>query len=496
MATMVAVDLGAQSGRVVLGRYDGARLTTREVHRFPNVPVATRGVLQWDVLRLFGGVLEGLRAAGAEAGSIDSVGVDSWAIDFALLDRTGRLLQNPIHYRDRRRAAAVEAALSVVPARELYERTGIQHLPINTIFELAALAADADQALEVAESLLLVPDLMHYWLGGRPVVERTNATTTQCWDARERDWAFDLLERLGIPARPFPEIVEPGTELGPLSHEVAESTGLSGAKVIAPATHDTGSAVAAVPFRLSGSVYVSAGTWSCVGLELDSPIIDDATFAANLTNEGGVGETVRLLGNVNGLWLLHECRRAWARAGHEYSFDQLVALAGGAPTLRSLIDPDDPRFAVSGDMPDRIRAFCSETGQAEPGEPAAVVRCILESLALGHARVVKLLEEATGTEPEEIHVVGGGAQNEPLCRWTANAADRPVLAGPVEAAAIGNLAVQAIALGELASIGEARELVRASFEPAVHEPEGGAEWEEARDRLESLRTTPPAGVGS
>src|ERR671918_459151 len=462
MATMLAVDLGAQSGRVVLGRYDGERLTVSEVHRFPNVPVATRGVLHWDILRLFGDVLEGLRAAGREAGSINSVGVDSWGIDFALLDGKGRLLQNPVHYRDRRRADAVEAALSIVPARELYERTGIQHLPINTIFELAALAADADPALEAADTLLLIPDLMHYWLGGRPVVERTNATTTQCWDIRDRTWAFDLLERLEIPARPFPEIVAPGT-------------------------HDTGSAVAAVPLRHPRSAYVSAGTWSCVGVELDYPVVDDRTFTHNVTNEGGVRETFRLLRNVTGLWLLHECRRAWALEGNnEYGFDELVGLAQDAPPLRSLIDPDDARFAPPGDMPLRIREFCAETDQDEPTEPAAVVRCILESLALGHARVVKLLDEATGSDPDEIHVVGGGAQNELLCRWTANAAARPVLAGPVEAAAIGNLVVQAIALGELASIAEARELIRASFGPVVYEPVGAAEWEEAWDRFQRL----------
>jgi rhamnulokinase len=497
MATMLAVDLGAQSGRVVLGRYDGERLTVSEVHRFPNVPVATRGVLHWDVLRLFGDILEGLRAAGVEGGSIDSVGVDSWGIDFALLDREGRLLQNPLHYRDRRRADAVEAALSIVPARELYERTGIQHLPINTIFELAALAAESDQMLEVADTFLLIPDLMHYWLGGRPVVERTNATTTQCWDVIERAWAFDLLERLEIPARPFPEIVGPGTDLGQLTDDIAESTGLAGAKVIAPATHDTGSAVAAVPFRNPRSAYISAGTWSCVGVELEHPVVDDRTFAFNITNEGGVGETFRLLRNVTGLWLLHESRRAWALDGHEFGFDELVSLAHDAPPLRSLIDPDDERFAPPGDMPRRIREFCLETEQEEPKEPAAVARCILESLALGHARVVKLLEEATGSEPEEIHVVGGGAQNELLCQWTSNAAGRPVLAGPVEAAAIGNLAVQAIALGELASIEEARDVIRTSFEPVAYEPEGTEEWEEAWDRFRRLGDSRSrAGVGS
>jgi len=486
MATMVAVDLGAQSGRVALGRFDGERLSVSEVHRFENVPVTTRGLLQWDILRLFGEVLEGLRLAGREGGSIDSVGVDSWAVDFGLLDRAGRLLGNPVHYRDRRRAAALNGVLAVVPARELYERTGIQLLPINTITELAALAAGNDSVLEAAETLLLIPDLMHYWLGGRPVAERTNATTTQCFDPRDGSWAVDLLERLEIPTRLLPEVVPTGTSLGPLSAEVAAETGLAGATVIAPATHDTASAVAAVPFRDSHSAYVSAGTWSLVGVELDSPLIDDRTFAANLTNEGGVAGTFRLLRNVTGLWLLHECRRAWARAGRDLGFDQLAAMADAAPPLGSLIDPDDPCFSSPGDMPRRIREFCAGTGQEEPAEPAGVVRCILESLALSHASTIQALEGATGVAPPEVHVVGGGARNELLCRWTASAAGLPVLAGPVEAAVIGNVAVQAMAMGEVASLHEARELVRASFVPAEYEPEDTGEWREARERFQLL----------
>ena len=481
MATMVAVDLGAQSGRVMMGRFDGERLSVAEVHRFENVPVSTRDVLQWDIHRLFGDVVAGLQAAGRET-PVDSVGVDSWAVDFGLLDRDGQLLGNPVHYRDRRRAAAFESIIATVPGRELYERTGIQLSPINTLNELAAMAAEGDPALEAAETLLLVPDLMHYWLGGRAVAERTNATTTQCLDAHDGTWTTDLLDRLGIPSGILPEVVPPGTPLGPVNGE----TGLGGAQVIAPATHDTASAVAAVPFREPRSAYVSAGTWSLVGLELDAPLIDDRTFAANLTNEGGVAGTTRLLRNVTGLWLLHECRRAWAQEGRDYGFDELVALAAEAPPLRSLVDPDDRRFATPGDMPQRIREFCAGTGQAEPVEPGAVTRCVLESLALGHAQAVRLLENATGAAPTEVHVVGGGAQNELLCRWTASATGLPVLAGPVEAAAIGNLVVQAMGLGELASLEQGRELVRDSFVPTEYEPAGSAEWAEARERFYDL----------
>ena len=498
MRTLAAVDLGAQSGRVALGRFDGARLQVREVARFPNVPVQVQGRLQWDVLRLYGDVLDGLRAAVREAGALDAIGVDSWAVDVGLLDAHGRLLQNPVHYRDARRAGAVEAALAAVPPRELYERTGIQLLPINTIFELAAMAAEGDPALEAAASVLLVPDLLGLWLSGVAVTERTNATTTQCFDPRAGAWAGDVLTRLGIPERLFGEVVPPGTVLGPLTAEVAGQTGATGARVIAPATHDTASAVAAVPFREPGAAYVSAGTWSLVGVELDHPVIDDRSFAANLTNEGGVDGTVRVLRNVTGLWLLHECRRTWALEGLERSFEELVELADDAPPLRALIEPNDPRFAAPGDMPARIRAFCAETGQAAPETPAAVVRCVLESLALKHWQTVELVASVTGAAASEVHVVGGGAHNERLCQWTADAAGRPVLAGPAEATELGNLLQQAIALGELASFDEGREVVRASFPPVIYEPRDDAAWGEARERFEALASALPEhqAVGS
>jgi len=483
MGTFAAVDLGAQSGRVAVGRFDGERLSVTEVHRFPNVPVRTRGTLNWDVLRLYQDVIEGLRAAAREAGRVDSLAADSWAVDFGLIDRNGRLLQNPVHYRDARRARSMEAALAEVPSRELYERTGIQLMPINTIFELAAMAAEGDPALAAAETLLLIPDLMHYWLCGSRSSELTNATTTQCFDPRGGGWATDLLTRLDVPARLLPDVVQPGTVLARLSEDAAEETGLGTAQVVAIATHDTGSAVAAVPFRRPGSAYISAGTWSLVGVELEQPLINDATFAANLTNEGGVGGTFRMLRNVAGLWLVHECRRVWALGGRSYSFGQLVALAKEAPPFRSFIEPDDPAFADRGDMPARIRAYCAHTGQPEPVEPGAVVRCILESLALKHAQTIDVLASVTGRRPEEIHLVGGGARNDLLARWTAAAAGLPVLAGPEEATVIGNLLVQAIAQGEIASLREAREVVRASFAPTTHEPAESAAWQETRERF-------------
>jgi rhamnulokinase len=477
MPRLAAVDLGAQSGRVAVGTFDGERLALEEVHRFENAPVTRDGVLRWDFERLYRETLDGLAAAAP----VDSVAVDSWAVDFGLVDGDGQLLADPVHYRDARRAAAVERVFERVPPRELYERTGIQLLPINTVFELAALVAETDPALADAETLLLIPDLVHARLCGSRSTELTNATTTQCFDPSAGTWADDLLERLDIPADLFPEVVQPGTPLGRAEN---------GATVIAVATHDTGSAVAAVPFGHHDSMFVSAGTWSLVGLEIEHPLITDATFAANLTNEGGVEGTFRLLRNVTGLWLLHESRRAWAEAGRDHSFEELNELAASAAPLGSFVDPDDDSFAAPGDMPSRIADYCARTGQPGPDGPGATARCILESVALKHAATVDLLREVTGADPVELHVVGGGARNELLCRWTAQATGLPVLAGPEEATLVGNLLVQAMALGELRSLEEARAVVRASFAPTVYEPTPAAEWAEARQRFAEL--VPPA----
>jgi rhamnulokinase len=496
MATFAAVDLGAQSGRVAVGRFDGERMSVREVHRFPNVPVRAGGTLQWDVLRLHGDVLDGLRAAHREAGPVDAVGVDSWGVDFGLVDRDGRLLQNPVHYRDARRARASEDVLERITARELYERTGIQLMPINTVFALGGMAADHERVLDVADTLLLIPDVFHLWLCGARSTEHTNASTTQCLDARTGAWATDLLERIDVPSGLMPDVVPPATRLGRLRDDVADDTGLGAAEVVAGATHDTGSAVAAVPLRGAASAYISAGTWSLVGVEVREPVITEAAFAANLTNEGGVEGTFRLLRNVTGLWLVEECRRTWEREGRIHSFDELVALAAAAPALRCFIEPNDPVFAEPGDMPGRIRAACARTGQDEPVEPGEVVRCILESLALKHAQVVALLAEVTGTTPETIHVVGGGARNELLCRWTANAAGIPVECGPEEATLLGNLLVQAIALGELSSLAEARQVVAASEASTTFEPEGAESWREARARFAEVATAPVVEVGA
>lgn len=490
MRLLVAVDLGAHSGRVAVGRFDGTRLSVEEVHRFPNVPVRVRGTLHWDVLRLYSDVLDGLRAAARDA-TVDAVAVDSWGVDFGLIDRAGRLVQNPVHYRDSRRAAAVDGVYARVAPRELYERTGIQLLPINTIFELAAMAAESDPVLAAADRLLLIPDLFHYWLCGSRTTEFTNATTTQCFDARAGTWATDLLARLDIPAHLFPEVVDPATQLGPVADEVGTATGAGGATVVAGATHDTGSAVLGTPLNGDRSAFLSVGTWSLVGVEASVPVVGEDAYRANVTNEGGVAGTFRVLRNVTGLWLLEECRRTWALAGRDRSVEELVALARSAPALRSLVDPNDPQFAAPGAMPARIVDYCERTGQPPPDEDGAIVRCIFESLALKHAESVDLLARLTGRPLDELHVVGGGANNELLCEWTAAAAERPVHAGPAEATLVGNLLAQAMALDEISSLDEARDIVRSSFSLTTYDPHSAGEWREARERFAALAEARP-----
>ena len=495
MATMAAVDLGAQSGRVATGRFDGSRLEVQEAYRFPNDPVESAGSLCWDVERLHREILDGLRAAGL-AGAVDSIAVDSWGVDFGLLDANDKLVEPARHYRDGRRAAATAGVFARVPPRELYQRTGIQLLPINTVFELAAMAAERDSALEAARTLLLIPDLFHFWLCGSKTTEFTNATTTQCYDSTAGEWASDLLERLEVPARLFPEVVPPGTPLGPLSPAAAGATQLDGALVVAVATHDTGSAVAAVPLTDESSVFLSIGTWSLVGVEVEQPVISDESFAANLTNEGGVDGTFRLLRNVTGLWLLDECRRVWASAGNEFGFSELVSLAADAPAFLAFIDPNAEVFLEPGDMPSRIRGFCRQSGQPEPVGVGEFARCILESLALKHAETIDLLHDVNGSTPSTLHVVGGGARNALLCAWTASASGLPVFAGLQEATLVGNLLVQAITLGEIGSLREARDVVRASFEPVVYEPELSAGWQEARARFAEVSNGASLEVGA
>jgi len=483
----LAVDLGAESGRAVLGRFNGERITLEEVHRFPNVPVRLPDGLHWDVLRIIREVKDGIAKATRNGGRIESLGVDAWGVDFALLDRDGCLIFNPYHYRDPRTEGMEERALDRMPKEEIYGITGIQFMPINTLYQL--LAMEGSPLLQAAQTLLLIPDVISYWLTGEKACEFTAASTTQLCDARSGGWARDLLEKMRFPGHIFGEIVPPGTRLGPLLPEVAEETGAKeGLPVTAVASHDTASAVVAVPAEGKDFAYISSGTWSLVGVELPKPAIAPEGMHANFTNEGGFGGTTRFLKNVMGLWLLQECRRTWAREGREYSYEGLTRLAQAVPAAGPLLDPDHPAFLPPGDMPGRIRRFCRETHQSPPEEPGDVVRCVLESLALKYRWVLERAEEITGRRAEVIHVVGGGVQNTLLCQLTADATRRPVRAGPVEATALGNLMVQAYARGYLGSLEEIRAAVRgSSVEVHDYRPTGSAdEWDEAYERLRRI----------
>ena len=483
-ADFLAVDLGAESGRALLGSFDGGRIDLREVHRFPNAPVRVTDGLHWDVLGIWREVKEGLAKAGRESGRLESVGVDAWGVDFALLDRDGALVSNPYHYRDPRTKGMMEKAAERVPEAEIYRTTGIQFMPINTLYQL--LAMENSSLLEVAETLLMMPDLIGYWLTGERACEYTDATTTQLYDADAGDWAWDLMRKMGVPERLFPGIVAPGTRLGPLLAEVARETEVQeGLPVTAVASHDTASAVVAVPAEGENFAYISSGTWSLVGVELPQPAVAPEGMRANFTHEGGFGGTTRFLKNVMGLWLLQECRRTWTREGHEYSYEDLIRLAEAVPAGGSLVDPDHSAFLPPGDMPGRIRRFCRETHQSPPEEPGEVVRCVLESLALKYRWVLERAEEITGRRAEVVHVVGGGVRNTLLNQLTADATRRPVRAGPVEATALGNLMVQAYARGYLGSLEEIRAAVRgSSVEVRDYRPTGSADgWDESYERL-------------
>jgi rhamnulokinase len=488
-AMFLAIDLGAESGRALLGRFDGERVALEEIHRFSNEPVQLVDGLHWDVLSIFREVKEGLAKAAAEAGGLESVGVDSWGVDFALLDRDGTLVSNPYNYRDPRTEGMIERAFQRVPKEEIYQVTGIQFVRINTLYQL--LAMQGSPLLEAAESLLLIPDLINYWLTGEKACEFTNATTTQLYDLEAGGWAQDLLQKMSLPVDVFPRIVPPATALGPLLPEVAEEVDL-GAQlpVVTVASHDTASAVVAVPAEGDNFAYVSSGTWSLVGIESRQPVVTQEAMDANFTNEGGFKGRTRFLKNVMGLWLLQECRRIWAQEGQEYSYEELARLAEEAPAFGPLLDPDHPSFLTPGDMPSRIRRFCKATDQRPPEELGQVARCIFESLALKYRWVVEQAREIAGQNVDVIHIVGGGSQNSLLCQLTADATRLPVLAGPVEATALGNVMVQAYSGGHVESLEEIRAVVCRSTEIDRYAPGGDAgEWDELWEKFSGVLDT-------
>jgi len=480
---LAAIDLGASSGRVMLAKFDGERLSLEEAHRFPNGPVRVHDHLYWDVLHLFDEIKTGLGKA-AMLAPLSSLGLDTWGVDFGLLDRDGRLVSNPFHYRDPHTNDVMEKVFEAVSRDEIFERTGLQFIQFNSVFQLYAMLGAA--ALEAAKTFLMMPDLFNFWLTGRMANEYSEATTTQFYNHHTRLYDLDLLGKLGLPTDIYPEIVPSGTLLGPLTSDVASETGLGTLPVIAPACHDTGSAVAAVPIQNERAVYISSGTWSLIGVEVREPVITQKSKAYNFTNEGGAYGTIRLLKNVAGMWLAQECRRSWAAKGGAYSWDDMTQLAAGGEAFQSFVDPDHPDFLNPEDMPTAIQTFCSRTGQPTPDSHAAILRCIFESLALKYRWVIGCLEEMLGYELEVIHIIGGGSQNGLLCQWTADAVGKPVVAGPVEATAIGNALVQAISLGYLDSLVDGRALVVKSFPLETYEPRAMGCWDEAFTRIKNL----------
>jgi rhamnulokinase len=467
---VAAVDLGASSGREMIGRVAPNELELTEVHRFSNDPVLLPDGLHWDILRLYREVLAGLREATRAADGLVSIGLDSWAIDYGLLDEAGSLLGDPYHYRDARNAAGVAAVHEVVEPADLYARTGLQFLPFNTIYQLAA--ARGTSALAAARTMLLIPDLLGYWLSGVRVAEVTNASTTGFLDVHRRTWDTELMGSLAIPPSLFPPLGAPGDVIGPMRDDVRQATGASAETVLTlVGSHDTASAVVGVPAGNESFAYIACGTWSLVGVELEHAVLTEASRQANFTNEGGVDDRIRYLRNVMGLWLLQESLRTWELEGRAENLPALLVAAGELPTGGPVIDADDPSFLAPGDMPSRIGEACLRLDQPVPGTRAALVRCILDSLAAAFGRAVRDAARLSGRSVEVVHLVGGGARNTLLCQLTADACEVPVLAGPVEATALGNVLIQARARGLLAGdLATLRALVRVTQDVRRYEP--------------------------
>ena len=473
----LAIDLGASSGRAVLGRLEDERVTFSEVHRFPNGPIHVNGSLRWDVVALEREIRLGVQRAVERVDRLDGLGLDSWGVDYVLLNAAapGQPIEPPFHYRDSRTAGAMDRVFKKISRSDLYARTGIQFLPFNTIYQLAS---EDKERLASADGLLLIADYFAHRLGARPVGEMTLASTSQLLDARTRGWATDLAGQLGIPADLLPELVEAGQVIGQTD---------DGTPIIATASHDTGAAVVGCPAAGPGDwAFLSSGTWSILGMELDQPRLGPDALAAGMSNEAGVAGTIRLLRNIMGLWLLQESRRQWAAAGKDQTWDELVRLAGDAKPFSAVLDPDDETFLAPGDMPARIAEFCRRTNQPAPDSVGQFVRVIFESLALKTRWVLDRLESVAGRRAHTIHLVGGGASNRLLCQWTADATSRVVLAGPAEATAAGNVLTQAVGVGAISSFAYARQVLRQSIELDEYEPLPSAEWDGAYERLRSL----------
>jgi rhamnulokinase len=473
-ADYLAFDLGAESGRAILGHFQNGLLELKDVSRFPNGPVQQPGSLRWDILRLWSEIKKTLDHPPVR--DLASIAFDTWGVDYALIGEKGQLLENPYHYRDHRTEGMVEAVCGILGRKRIYSVTGIQFMPINTLYQIYAASQNTPRLLEAADALVTIPDLFNFWLTGNLGAEYTNATTTQFMDANSRTWATSLLDDLGIPSRLLPQIFEPGHILGDFN----------GTPVVAPACHDTGSAVAAVATK-GRAAFLSSGTWSLLGTEIDAPIMTPRALELNFTNEGGVCGTTRLLKNIGGLWLLQSCRRNWLEQGNDYTYDDLLEAARSEPhSFTSLIDPDHPSFHSPAIMLDAIAAFCKSTDQPVPESPGACTKAILESLAFKYRLVLESIEELIGHRLEEIRIIGGGSKNRLLNQYTANATARPVIAGPVEATALGNIAMQMLATKAVASLDDARDIIGRSFPTDRYEPENTAQWEHQYQRFRGL----------
>ena len=486
---MLAIDLGASSGRGIVGTFDGKRFTLEENHRFPNEPVMVAGQFTWDILRILHEIKTSIRnCANSEDRDIASIGIDTWGVDFGFLDKKGHLIGNPVHYRDVRTVGMPAASTSIVSAEEVYGITGIQVLELNSLYQLLAVQKDTPELFDIASDMLFVPDLLNYFLTGKKQTEYTIASTSQLLDANTRTWSKTLIDKFGLPNKLFSDVVMPGATCGELLPSLQEEFGGICPKVVSVCAHDTGSAVLAVPAKSEKFIWLSSGTWSIMGTETKNPVISEKSKEYNFTNEGGYGDTIRFSKNITGLWVEQESKRQWEREGEKVSFGELAAMAANAEPLRCFIDTDDARFGVPGNIPKRIAEYCRETGQYVPQTKGEIVRCILESLAMRYRYTCECIDEMCGERIPAINIVGGGTKEDQLSQFAATACGRPVYAGPVEATALGNIAAQAIALGEIKDMWEARQVIADSFEVKTYEPEADkmAAWDEAYERFLKL----------
>jgi rhamnulokinase len=486
---IAACDLGAESGRVMLGSIERGRLNLEEIHRFPNGALKIAGSLRWNLAALFAELKKGLSVAAQHGREVRSVSVDSWGVDYAYCGEGQPILGLPFHYRDMRTDATYERVQKELGRDRIFNASGLQFMPFNTIYQLADDVTRFRPLLDVATQFLFIADHLNFLFSGCAVAERSLASTSQLYDPVRHEWSDELIERIGMPRRLFPTLVDSGTVIGTLTPEVAAEVGLPSetVSVVASCSHDTGSAVVAVPAEGDDWAYLSSGTWSLLGLELPKALVTPKALELNFTNEIGYGRTIRFLKNIIGLWIVQECRRTWTAAGSSYDYGELTEMAGQATPFRSLINPNDPRFLKPDEMPEKIRAYCRETGQSEPETEGQTVRCVLESLALFYRHALRQMEEVTGRSVKVLHVVGGGSRNSLLNQFTANALAIPVKAGPAEATAAGNVLVQAMALGMVKDLAEARAIVRASFPIETFEPQKVAEWEAVAKRFAELR---------